>query len=272
MFLLNGESKHLIDVRDRGFQYGDGVFETIRVANGDPLFQSEHLARLELGCQRLKIKMPDKSLLRDELAQLLAESSSSAILKIILTRGIGGRGYRFPEHPQTTRLLSVHAMPDYPQHFYNQGIKTLICRHRLGLNSYFAGIKHLNRLEQIMARSEWCEQDDIQEGIMLDLSGRVVEGTMTNIFFVAEKQLFTPSIKDSGVAGIIRQWVIDIAQQQGITVTEGGFYVEQLLHADEIFVTNSVIGIWPVARVDKTVFTVGSITQQFQRIYQQYLS
>jgi len=266
MYLLNGESRHSIDISDRGLQYGDGLFETLEVLNGKPLFWQQHLARLQKGCKKLLITCPDTRLLHQE-AQQVIKQTQQGVLKIIITRGSGGRGYRLPATSQPTRLLSLHPKADFPESYYQQGINMRFCRHRLGLNPDLAGIKHLNRLEQVMARSEW-QDADIQEGLMSDTRGFVIEGTMSNIFFVKQKKIYTPALNLSGVAGIVRGLVFDIAWNLGIEIIETQATVKDIIQADELFISNSVIGIWPVARLEKYSFQAGPLTKQIQQVYQ----
>ncbi len=262
MILVNGECREHIEISDRGFQYGDGLFETIAVLNGQPVFFDRHIDRLKAGCLRLYIPFPGTGLLAHE-AQKLSEHSSNAVLKLILTRGSGGRGYRQPDLIQTTRVLSLHPFPDYPDSYKVQGIVARFCDTRLGLNPALAGIKHLNRLEQILARAEWTDPA-IQEGIMLDINGHVVEGTMTNLFYVKNHTLYTSVLTFAGVAGIIRGILMAIASVQGIFAIEHTFTQDELLSADEVFVCNSIAGIWPVRQIENIRFPVGEITRQLQ--------
>lgn len=268
MILVNGECREHIDVTDRGFQYGDGLFETIAITNGQPVFLDRHLDRLEAGCRRLYIPFPGSELLIFE-AQKLSQHSNNAVLKLILTRGSGGRGYRQPDVIQTTRVLSTHPFPDYPDSYKEQGIVARFCDTRLGLNPALAGIKHLNRLEQVLARAEWTDPD-IQEGIMLDMNEHVIEGTMTNLFYVKKDILYTSSLLLSGVEGIIRSLIIAKSSEFGISVMERAFTKDELLSADEIFVCNSIIGIWPVRQIVKKCFPVGTRTRQLQTCLAQF--
>jgi 4-amino-4-deoxychorismate lyase len=265
MLLLNGESRHCIKVSDRGLQYGDGVFETVDVLNSKPLFFERHLQRLALGCQTLLIPCPDFTLLKDEARQVTANVAQS-VLKLIVTRGSGGRGYRQPPEISTTRLFSIHPHPAYPQEFQDVGINLRFCNKRLALNPDLARIKHLNRLEQVLARAEW-QDDDIQEGLMLDIELRVVEGTMSNLFWIKAGVLHTPLLDQCGIAGIVRELVIELAQAAGISVIEDHASREDVLAADELFVTNSVIGIWPVKRLEQQRFDVGNMTRSLQSLY-----
>lgn len=268
MFLINGEIANNIDVTDRGFQYGDGLFETLQVTDSHPVFFSAHLRRLQSGCQRLKIPCPDLEQLSSEVNEL-AQDAGQAVIKIIISRGIGGRGYRQPETLFPTRVVSIHPYPNYPQNYSQQGVAVRFCATRLGLNPNLAGIKHLNRLEQVLARSEW-DDADIQEGLMLDLNEFVIEGTMTNLFYVRDGQIFTSALESSGIAGIIREMVMKLADDHLNSVVEHYFTVKDLLTADEIFLCNSVIGIWPVIQIEHNRFSIGSVTRRIQQLLDQY--
>jgi 4-amino-4-deoxychorismate lyase len=262
MILINGVSKSQIEITDRGFQYGDGLFETIEVRDGQAVFLERHLERLKVGCQRLYIPFPGAELLGLEVIQL-CRTQFRAVLKIILTRGSGGRGYRQPEPIEATRVLSLHPYPDYPETYQQQGICAFFCATRLGLNPGLAGIKHLNRLEQVMARAEWNDPD-IQEGLMLDVNDQVIEGTMTNLFYVKHNSLYTSILDHSGVAGIMRGIIMSVSADFGVPVVEHLFTKDELLSADEVFVCNSIVGIWPVRQIATKYFSVGLITKTLQ--------
>ncbi|MBK8814507.1 MAG: aminodeoxychorismate lyase [Methylococcaceae bacterium] len=262
MLLINGHKADHISVFDRGFQYGDGLFETIEVLDGKPVFLSHHLQRLNAGCIKLKIPSPNIQLLNDEIKRV-CQDEKSAVLKIIITRGIGGRGYRCPEKVEPTRAIGIFPYPDYPENYSNEGISTFFCKTRLGLNPELAGIKHLNRLEQIMARAEW-NNPDVQEGIMLDINGNVIEGTMTNLFYVKNKTVYTAVMEYTGVAGIIRAILKQLMIKNKVEFVEHNFNMAVLLDADEVFVCNSIIGIWPVKQIENISFMAGSVTKQLQ--------
>ncbi|MEI6745770.1 MAG: aminodeoxychorismate lyase [Methylococcaceae bacterium] len=255
--LVNGEQFKTIAIMDRGFQYGDGLFETIEVRQNTPIFLEQHLQRLSKDSQRLLLPKLDFDLLRSEISEL-CQNAGNAVLKIIITRGSGGRGYRQPDMIQPTRILSLHPFPDYPQSYYVDGVVARICKTRLGLNPTLAGMKHLNRLEQVLARAEWNDIA-IQEGIMLDFNERVIEGTMTNLFYAKNGELFTASLKNCGISGIIRAWIFE-----QMPVIEHDFFIDDLRQADEIFVCNSVIGIWGIRELENKHYAVGEITKKLQ--------
>lgn len=262
MILVNGEFRDQIDISDRGFQYGDGLFETIKVNKGKPEFLNLHLHRLQTGCHRLHIPCPSLALLRQETTAL-CKQTQDAVLKIIVTRGSGGRGYRQPDILRPTRVLSLHPSPGYPDSYRQQGVTVRFCQTRLGLNPSLAGIKHLNRLEQVLARAEWNDPA-IREGIMLDDNDHVIEGTMTNIFHIKQNAVYTPLIYQSGVDGIIRRIIMGLIHRHQIAISESTVSKDQLLSSDEVFICNSVIGIWPVNQIENSRYPIGPITRQCQ--------
>jgi 4-amino-4-deoxychorismate lyase len=262
MILINGVETDHIAVNDRGFQYGDGLFETIEVLDGQPIFLEQHLSRLGADCLRLKIPKPDLKQLTDEIANV-CKLAQKAVLKVIITRGAGGRGYRQPEAIQPTRVVSLYPYPEYSQTYAEQGINARFCGIRLGLNPALAGIKHLNRLEQIMARAEW-DDPTIQEGIMSDINNQVIEGTMTNLFYVKDNIIYTASLKLSGVSGVMRGIIKALIAEHKLTLIEHGYNKDALLNADEVFVCNSIIGIWPVKQIENVSFAADKLTKQLQ--------
>jgi 4-amino-4-deoxychorismate lyase len=263
---VNGEYVDTVNINDRGLQYGDGVFETMAVHNGViPLWES-HWQRLNLGCEKLLITLPDKNTIENEI-KLLSDKNDTPhyVIKLIITRGSGKRGYGFSKDQTTTRILSLYDWPNYANHFQTDGVAVRYCESVLSENSKLSEIKHLNRLEQIMARNEWSD-DEFQEGLMLTTKGHVVDGTMSNIFAVQDNMLFTPGLSLCGVAGVMRKTVINIAKDLGLPVYEKDFTKSELEMADELFLTNSLFGIWPVKQIFKTRFTkVGAVTKQLQK-------
>jgi 4-amino-4-deoxychorismate lyase len=260
--LVNGEPICRVEASDRGVQYGDGVFTTLPVRSGIPVFLGFHLDRLERDCLRLAIPFPNRELLIRE-ACLLCASWSEAVLKIQITRGSGGRGYRPPDEAVPTRVLGIHPPPDYPPELAREGVAVRFCRTRLGINPALAGLKHMNRLEQILARAEW-PLGEIREGLMLDAEGQVTEGTMTNLFLVKDGRIATPSLDRCGVAGVMRALVMEGAAQLGRAVEERRIGPDELDGADELFLTNSVIGVWPVRHLEQRAYPVGPLTREIE--------
>ncbi|MFT6916177.1 MAG: 4-amino-4-deoxychorismate lyase [Motiliproteus sp.] len=258
--LVNGQPGTQISLGDRGLSYGDGVFETLLLEAGKPLLLRRHLARLYAGLDRLAIPY-DKTFIDSLGAEIgqLCQGRKRAFLKIIITRGAGGRGYRALADLVPNRILRISAAPDYPQHWYQQGCELYLCRTRLGLNPLLAGIKHLNRLEQVLARNEW--QDQFPEGLVRDIDDRLIEGTMSNLFLIRGQQLLTPLLDRCGVAGIVRSVVIDWAQRNKIEVIEQVLRVEDLFHAEAVFLTNTGLGILPVRSCDGRAIAVSPRTE-----------
>lgn len=242
--LIDGVPADRIPVADRGLQYGDGLFETIAVVDGKPCLWDRHLARLREGCALLSIPPPPEDQLAAE-ALGLTRGVDRAVLKLILTRGEGGRGYRPPDPPLPRRILRRTPWPAYPDAWRSTGVRVRYCRTRLGHQPLLAGLKHLNRLEQVLARAEWNDPD-IAEGLMLDLDGRVVEGTQTNLFVLQDGQLLTPALDRCGVAGVVRGLVLEAAWVLGFRVVEAALTPERLAAADALFLTSSLAGVWPV--------------------------
>lgn len=259
---VDGRESRRISALDRGLHYGDGVFTTLAVRGGAPLLLDRHLARLARDCLRLGIPCPDLELLRGEAARL-SRGQDRAVLKITITRGEGGRGYRAPDACRPTRVFALHPWPEYPGDPWRNGVAARVCNLRLGRNPALAGIKHLNRLEQVLARSEW-DDPEIQEGVLLDSGGAVVEGVMSNLFWVKEGRLFTPCVDECGVAGVMRALVLELAVRHGLFAAEVRETLSTVLEADEVFFTNSVIGLWPVQSLDGSAFTVGPVSRRVQ--------
>ena len=257
MFLINGKPGDSVSVQDRGIHYGDGVFETIAVYQDKLLCWDKHYERLKQGCQHLDIPCPDQQLLLDESRQLRSETK--AVIKIIVTRGAGGRGYNPHGEINPTRIVACYIWPDYPDNLAIDGIKARICSLRLAHNPGLAGIKHLNRLEQVMARSEWSDTE-IAEGLMMDQDENIIEGTMSNVFIINERKLITPDLSRCGINGIIRQCIIELAPELEMITEIRNIKQHELPGADEIFLCNSTFGVWPVREIDGKQSSTGSYT------------
>jgi 4-amino-4-deoxychorismate lyase len=256
--LVNGSETAGIAADDRGLQYGDGLFETMAAAGGRIQHLALHLARLEEGCRRLRIPMPSEGLIEDECGRAL-EGMGTATVKLTITRGPGPRGYRPPPEPSVTRIVASSAAR--PRGDALEPAVVRLCETRLGLNPLLAGLKHLNRLEQVRACSEW-EDPGIAEGLMLSTDGRLVSATAANVFLVENGRLVTPAIRDCGVAGVMRQVVLAAAAELGQPIVVEDVGPDRLVSADELFVTNAVVGIRPVQElVGLRRWTTGEVTR-----------
>lgn len=232
-----------IAISDRGFAYGDGLFETILIHGHQPILFEEHMARLQAGADRLRIPL-DRPALDADIAGLMP-LPEQGVLKIVVTRGSGGRGYRPAENMTPTRALTLHSLPDYRDNQPEQGIAVFICKQRLAIQPALAGLKHLNRLEQVLASMEWPD-DSVMEGLMLDMDGNVIEGTRSNLFWTEGGRLLTPALDRCGVDGIMRQYLI--RQLPNVEIIDHT-PLDRVMVADQVFVCNSVFGIWPVTSV-----------------------
>ena len=262
MFQVNGKITKIIDIQDRAVQYGDGVFETIVVKDRKIEFWKYHFQRLSKGCTSLKIKSPAENLLIKEINKLIKKTKARKfILKIIVSRGKGGRGYNPPKKSNPTRILGIYNWPEYPKKNYTKGIKVNVCKTRISLQPSLSTIKHLNRLEQILARSEW-QSNDISESIMLDTENNVVECTMSNIFGVKNKTFYTPNLSLAGVEGVMRCVILKILNNKKQKYFIKKIPLKEFLKFDEIFVCNSVFGIWPVIKIGKKNFFYGEETKK----------
>lgn len=258
MVLVNGLQTDLLNVHDRGLAYGDGVFRTLRVSRGKALCWQRHYVKLQADCQVLGLFCPNYPLLCKEI-NLVAAANPESVLKIIITRGSGPRGYRVTDEMQPTRIIMAESLPDYPPSYHEHGVSLRVCDLRLSLQPRLAGIKHLNRLENVMARQEWNDVS-IAEGLLLDGEGYVIGGTMTNLFMLKDNELWTPDLTRCGVAGVQRKRVLERAAASGIPSVERNILLEQLLQADEIFLTNSVIGVWQVREIGQSRWKKGVFT------------
>lgn len=258
---IDGMPADSVPVMDRGLQYGDGLFETFAVHGGRICLLNHHLDRLLDGCAKLEMPAPERSALCSELS-VAAAGQSRAVLKLVLTRGSGGRGYRPPEGARSRRILMRHPWPDYPPAWAEQGVQVRVCCTRLAHQPRLAGIKHLNRLEQVLGRAEWRNTDDVQEGLMLDLGGAVIEGTMTNVFASPrEGVLVTPDLVGCGVAGVMRRHILESARAAGVDVQIKVMSLVELQECAEVFLTNSVIRIWPVNQLEGRRHELGPMTR-----------
>lgn len=268
--LINGKFVDELAAHDRGLHYGDGLFETITVENMQLLCWDEHLKRLERGCIKLNIAVPDKNLLKNEVSALI-NTESQGVIKIIISRGQGGRGYKILENIAPTRIISLYPWSYQYDQNSSSGVKTRICKYRYAKNPFLAGIKHLNRLEQILARSEWND-NSIAEGIVMDSENYIIEGTMSNIFCIIGKTLYTPDLSECGIEGIVRGKIIELASNLKFNVEIKKMPLGFLMNAEEIFMCNSIIGVWPVNIIDETKFSKHKKTQNIIKTLQEYNS
>jgi len=250
--LINGQPGDSVPVDDRGLRYGDGCFETMAVKHGRIPLWERHFRRLSESCKRLKIRLGiEQGDLESELQELIG-NVDEAVLRLTVTRGSDQSGYRFDDKLVANRIASLMAPRNYPASYQTVGVAVHLCTTTLSRNPKLAGIKHLNRLDQVLARDEW--RDEYVEGLLCDDRGYVVEGTITNLFCVEQDKVITPQLDESGVAGVMRAEVIDRLRRLGVECSEARIDRERLLEADACFLTNALIGVWPVASIDNRTY------------------
>ena len=212
------------------------------------------MRRLRMGADRLSIPCPSESLLWRECRTVIGRASR-CVVKLVITRGSGGRGYGPPVRIRPTRIFSCHPWTEHPAEWFRSGVSVAICRTRLAEQPILAGIKHLNRLEQVLARSEWNDPA-CAEGVMCDRHGRVICGTTSNLFLFDKDGLVTPRLDSCGIAGTVRGLILRTAALFGISAAEGELYVPDLFRADGLFLTNALIGAWPVRHLGERRYDV----------------
>jgi len=266
--LVNGKAGgRQISTADRGFLYGQTVFETIVVSNSQPHLLQPHLERLKRGCSALAIPYPERELLND--IQLLLRSPevslAKAVIRVTISMGEGtGRGYQNPESPVATRIVSLHNHPSYPSRYYQRGVECGLADIRLAAQPMLAGLKHGNRLEQIIARSQW--QAHWQEALLLDQHDAVIEATHSNIFVVNGQTIQTPSLDQAGVEGVMREFILQNAQLVGADAEIVSLSVADIEQADAVFLSNSIIGLWPVKQFCNTTYSDFSFAHKLLNI------
>lgn len=254
---VDGRAEDSIEVIDRGLQYGDGLFETIRIHAGQPCQWRRHLERLTLGAGRLGIQSPDPDILEAEVLRL-TQTLDHGVLKLILTRGSGGRGYRPPESSAPRRILLTYPLPPDLESSWRAGVRVRYCQTPASVNPALAGVKHLNRLDSVLARREW-KDPTIAEGLMCDPSGWIAGGTMTNLFLWDGERLLTPPVDQSGIAGTLRALTLELAVQMGIDCLETRLAPASLAQAHGLFLTNAIVGVWPVRELAGQPFDLNDL-------------
>lgn len=263
MIRVNGRAITEVSAVDRGLHYGDGLFETIACTGGQARLLPLHLERLSEGCRRLGIALGDTREIAREVCEF-ASSVPRAVTKVLVTRGAAAaRGYAVTGTETATRVTLRYPWPVEDPHLAAHGVRVRTATTCLGENPALAGLKHCNRLEQVLARREWTDPA-IAEALMYSNAGALVSGTMTNVFLVRNSRLQTPRLDRCGVAGIMRRTVLHAAGTVGIGVEECTLQAADVACAEELFLTNALIGIHPVRELDGRPFVPGPVTRRLQ--------
>ncbi len=264
----NGERIESLTIDDRAVQYGDGLFETIAIRHGKARLIELHIERLAKGCERLGIGMPDATKLQEDLSDAIEQSDELAaycVAKIIVSSGTCERGYGRSAPVTPIVLIGVFPARPVAASAYRNGVETILCETRLATGSPTAGLKTLNRIEQVLGRSE-CLAAGKFEGLMLDADDRLICGTMSNVFTVSRQRVFTPALRRCGVEGVMRRFTIDCLLSDGVDVEERDVTIDDCNAAEEIFLTNSQFGALPVSHVGDTARKRGATTERILQL------
>ena len=253
---------------DRAAAYGDGVFETIAIRNGAARFWPAHVSRLQTGCMRLGLQAPAA----EKLAALLSAELSAnagiagfATARLVASAPNSPRGYRRSADTKPDLSIQLDTARPLASELMTDGVEVRICTLRLAIQPALAGVKSLNRLEQVLARAEWQDAATF-EGLTLDTDGRLICGTMSNVFIVKDSHLATPGITRCGVSGVMRAELLQQLQENGLACDVRDIHGDELPKASEVFLTNSQFGVLPVKRIDSIEFEVGDVTRSAQRL------
>lgn len=245
--LINAIESDSMSAMDRGLAYGDGLFTTMKVKYGQVQLWDFHLQRLQLGATRLFFPAIDWSLLTAEVLQVAktVAHEKQSVIKVIVTRGSGGRGYSTQECHAPLRIISTATYPAFYQQWQEQGIKLILCESQLGRNKQLAGLKTLNRLEQVLIKKE-LENKQALDGIVCDDQGYVIEACSANLFIYLDNGWKTPKLDKCGVAGVQRRHVMFLAKKSGINIVESDIHISALKRAKAICLSNALMGLVPV--------------------------
>ena len=263
MILVNAIAVDAVPATDRGLAYGDGVFRTLAVRNGRPRVWRRQFAKLASDASALGIPCPEEATLQAEVQQV-AQGEPACAVKILLTRGDAARGYAISAPATATRIVMSSPWPRHPENWLEQGVTARICRLRLAAQPALAGIKHLNRLENVLARAEWNDPA-IAEGLLLDSKGNVISGTMSNVFIAEAGRIATPELCQCGVAGVTRDRLLEGARRDGIVCGVEPVSLDRLLASEEVMLVNSLIGVWQVRSIENKSWGPGTLTARVRR-------
>ncbi len=259
MYWINGVEAESIPADDRALHYGDGCFTTARAAAGEVDNLAAHLARMAEGCRRLAIANADFVLLEREMRHA-AQFIGEGVVKAIVTRGSGGRGYSIAGCHSPRRLVSTAPFPVHYARQREEGIRLTISPVHLGISPQLAGIKHLNRLEQVLIKAH-IDQSGFDDAAVLDSNGMLVECCAANLFWRKGNQVFTPCLNGSGVAGLMRRRIFTLLEGSEYTLHEVTEPAGALIRAEEVLICNSLMPVLPVTALNETVYASRRLTE-----------
>lgn len=274
--MLVPKSKAVVSVFDHGFLYGDGVYETLRAYDCVLFMLDEHIERLLHSASLIKLKLPKTraEIKKAAYATLQANKLKEAYVRITVSRGAGPIGLDPRLCPKPTFVIIANPFKGYPPSYYKKGVKVAIVNTRRNFKGALdPQIKSLNFLNNVLAKTEAIEQD-AYEAVMLNYKGYVAEGTISNVFFVKDNIIFTPSLEVGILDGITRRRIIDIAKETGIKVKERKFRPDEIYEADEAFISNTTMEVMPVKELDDVRFNVRSVgvTKALHKAYRKIVT
>ncbi|MFC3031191.1 aminodeoxychorismate lyase [Pseudoalteromonas fenneropenaei] len=233
---------NVIDTQDRGFNYGDGFFTTAKVVDGKVVHWPLHQARLVECAARLYFQPLDLVLIEQKVAEVVADSAL-AVVKIVITRGVGGRGYQPPRESSATVVVSLLPYPQHYDNLANTGIELGISPIKLAKQPLLAGLKTLNRLEQVLIKQA-MQAENVDDVVVLDYDDHVVETSAANLLGVVNGQIVTPALTDCGILGVYLQHLM-----QRLAITAVTWPLSQWQQCDALFVCNSLMQLVAVKRL-----------------------
>jgi branched-chain amino acid aminotransferase len=262
-----------ISVFDRGLNYGDGIFETLRTYKGEIFALGLHIERLRKGAQKLAIPLKDDEaswgIILKRLLELNSLKKEDSYIRITITRGTDFGGLNSDMKTEPTMIAINKPLRSSIKDQQKNGIKGIVLDIR-GQSPYMlTNIKSLNFLPNVLGKMEILAMS-VDEGFFLNPKGSLTEGTTTNVFLIKGNELLTPPVADGLLPGVTRDIVINLAGQKGLEVTERGFDKEEVLHSDEAFVTNSVIEITPLIELDGETIGKGKPGKKTKKLLKAY--
>ena len=271
--LLNGtitqKEKVSILPNDRGFLYGDGIYETIRVHHGKPFLWQWHMNRLTAGAETINLKIPLTPLVLLEKTKRLIElnKSNNCIVRLTITRGPGERGYDYTGNETPTLLVTTHEIPAMEKNSISLSITNI----RVATGDILTTIKSNNKLGAVMAK-RFAKAQNTDDGLMLNSDGNITETSSANIFCINDGILRTPPIYDGLLPGVTRRLTLGLASSIGLIVKEESITPKKLEQANAIFVTSAATGIRNVEKIEDTIFPKNQLVNQLQKAYDEELS
>ena len=264
-----------ISSADRGFLYGDGIYETLRSYNGKPFKLADHLERMRDSARQLKISFDYTNAdIGERINELLENNhTQDAYIRITLSRGSGGGRLQMDDNIEPTTLIQLKPFSPYDSKLYDEGMSLVVSDYKRSTTCPISRYKSTNLLQSIL-RKEEANKKSAHETIVLNTDGFVAECVVSNIFMVSAGSVVTPSLDTNILPGITRRIVLDICKNSGILSSEEHFKIDVLIKADEVFITNSLMEIMPVSRIDDCKIgnsVTGRITQQLMNAYKRFV-